>query len=269
MFQIILIMLLIGLLLILSIWTLGFLVATDFSVPTMNTEQFRRVLVVFPHADDEVITCGGLLNRLAGTGARVTLVLLTKGEKGPNPTRAEDLKALRTQEARSVATLLRITKLLQEDFGDGQLREKEPELTTYLAALLAQEQPDLLITYDLAGLYGHPDHRVCAEIITRLKQTSFPETPLWYVTFPKRMLVRIKVPDDLDIDPQFRAKQALPTHKVFIGCSVVPKVRSWYTYTSQRAALARGIGTGVSVWLLWFVLSLVLFEYVAEEGSGG
>lgn len=267
MLQVVLVTLLTIFLCVLFLWTSGFLVATDFSVPMKNTEQFRHVLVIFPHADDEVITCGGLLHRLARTGAHVTLVLLTKGEKGPNPTHARDLKALRTQEARSVATLLRITTLTQEDFGDGRLREKEQELATYLAALMAQEQPDLLITYDLAGLYGHPDHQACTEIITRLKQTRFPEVPLWYVTFPKRLLARIKVPEDLAIDPQFRAKQAIPTHKVFIGSSVVPKIRSWYTYTSQRASLAQGIGTGVSLWMLWFVLSLVLFEYAAEEGK--
>lgn len=265
MLQVVLTVLLAVVLLICCLWTLGFLVATDFSVPTTRARQFRRVLIIFPHADDEVITCGGFLHRLACDGVHVTLVLLTQGEKGPNPTRTNDLKALRAREARTVATILGITKLIQKDFGDGRLREKGQELASYLAALLAQEQPDLLITYDLAGLYGHSDHMACSEIVTHLQHTRFPEVPLWYVTLPKRMLTRIKPPKDLAIDLQFHEKQAAPTRKEFIGRSIVPKIRSWYLYKSQRTSLAQGIGAFASLWLLWFFLSLVLFEYFAEE----
>lgn len=267
MFQAVLFALFVVLLLVLLLWTLGFLVATDFSVPTTTARQFRRVLVIFPHADDEVITCGGFLHHLVGKGASVTLVLLTKGEKGPNPTHDRDLKALRTQEAQSVAAILRITKFIQENFGDGMLHAREQELALYLATLIAQEQPDLLITYDLAGLYGHPDHIACSEVVTRLKHTKFPEVPLWYATLPRRALARLKLPEDLAIDPQFREKQAAPTQKVFVGYSIFPKIRSWYTYKSQRASLARGVGTFVSTWFLWFLLSMVLFEYFAEGSS--
>lgn len=268
MFPILLLAVLVVFLFVLLLWTFGFLVATDFSVPTKEARQFQRVLVIFPHADDEVITCGGFLHHLAIAGASVTLVLLTKGERGPNPTHDGNPKALRTQEAQSVAAMLRITKLIQEDFGDGNLHVKKQKLEIYLAALIEQEQPDLLITYDLAGLYGHLDHITCSEIVTKLKHTTFPEVPLWYATLPKRILARLKLPEDLAIDLQFRERQEAPTQRVFIGGSVVPKIRSWYTYKSQRASLANGIGPFVSVWFLWFVLSIVLFEYFAEaDGS--
>jgi hypothetical protein len=55
----ILLIILIVLLIILLLWMTGFLVATDFSVPLRDARQFHRVLVIFPHADDEAITCGG------------------------------------------------------------------------------------------------------------------------------------------------------------------------------------------------------------------
>lgn len=267
MLQPLLTILLVVFLLVLLLWLIGFLVVTDFSVPLRSAKRFQRVLVVFPHADDEAITCGGFLHRLAREGKRVTLVLLTKGEHGPNPTRAGDLKGIRTREAQSVAGILRIEELIQEDFGDGRLREKKQELAIFLATLLEQEQPDLLITYDLSGLYGHSDHIVCSEIMTKLKHTRYPEVPLWYVTLPKRMLARIKPPEDLATDPQFQAKQALPTHKIFVGRSIFPKIRSWYTYESQRASLANGIGKFTPLPVLWFLLSMVLFEYFADEGD--
>src|SRR6266478_1569801 len=84
----------------------------------------------------------------------------------------------------------------------------------------------LVITYDLAGFYGHADHITCSEIITELKKTRFPEVPLWYVTFPKRVLARVKLPEQIAIDPHIQEKRAFPTHKLFIGVSVFPKINA-------------------------------------------
>jgi LmbE family N-acetylglucosaminyl deacetylase len=262
----ILLIILIVLLIILLLWMTGFLVAADFSVPLRDARQFHRVLVIFPHADDETITCGGSLHRLSAGGSAVMLVLLTKGERGPNATRNGSLKDVRTREARAVTAILGISKLVQEDLGDGELRSKKQELGMFIETFIEQEKPDLLITYDLAGLYGHADHITCSEIITELKKTRFQEVPLWYVTFPKRVLARVKVPEHIAIAPHIQEKRAFPTHKLLIGVSVFPKIKAWYTYKSQRASLREGISKFIPIWSLWFFLSMVLFEYFAEAG---
>ena len=255
-------MLLIIVLIIPLLWMTGFLVVTDFSVPLRDARQFHHVLVIFPHADDEAITCGGFLHHVSRGGSAVTLVILTKGERGtPNATLDVSLKDIRTREAQAVTAILGISKLIQEDFGDGALHDKKQELRQFLATLIEQEKPDLLITYDLAGLYGHTDHITCSEVITELKKTRFQDIPLWYVTLSKRMLARIKLPEHMAIDPHFQEKQVSPTHKLFIGVSVFPKIKAWYTYKSQRASLTKGI---LKFLPIWFFLSMVLFEYFAE-----
>ncbi|HEV2659213.1 MAG TPA: PIG-L family deacetylase [Ktedonobacteraceae bacterium] len=257
--------LLIVLLVLLLLWITGFLLVTDFAVPLKDARQFHRVLVIFPHADDEAISCGGFLHRVSERGSTVTLALLTKGERGTSHvTHNGSLKDIRTREAQAVTALLRVSKLIQKDFGDGALHEKKQELTTFIAMTIEQEQPDLLITYDLAGFYGHVDHITCSEIITELKKARFPEIPLWYVTFPERVLARVKLPEHMAADPLFQEKRAFPTHKVFIDGSVFPKITAWYTYKSQRLSLAQGISKFVPIWLLWFFLSMMLFEYFAE-----
>jgi LmbE family N-acetylglucosaminyl deacetylase len=251
------------LLVIFLIWVTGFLFFTDFSVPLLrDMRQFKHILVIFPHADDETITCGGWLHRTSLAGSTATLVILTKGEKGTsNATLSANLKEIRTREARAVASILAIPKLIQKDFGDGELARKKQELTAFIATTIEQEKPDLLITYDLAGFYGHADHIACSEIITELKSNRFPEIPLWYATFPKRILARVKTPAHMGIDPQFKTKRAFPTHKIFIGASVWPKIKAWYTYKSQLAALTQGTTKLIP---LWFFLSMVLFEYFSE-----
>jgi LmbE family N-acetylglucosaminyl deacetylase len=258
------IILLIIVLIIPLLWLAGFLLVTDFAVPVKDARQFQHVLAIFPHADDEAVTCGGSLHRFAKGGSKVTLALLTKGEKGtPNATRDISLKEVRTKEAQAAAAILGITDLVQEDFGDGALHAKKPELRAFIAALIEQTEPDLLITYDRTGLYGHSDHITCAEIVTELQQTLFQTIPLWYVTLPKRVLARVKLPDQLTTTSHTQAKRASATHKLFIGASVFPKIAAWYTYKSQRASQKEGIR---KVLPIWFFLSMVLFEYFAGEG---
>src|SRR5947209_17845520 len=111
----------------------GFLLVTDFSVPLRDARQFRHVLVIFPHADDEAVTCGGSLHHFSAGGSIVTLVLLTKGERGTaNATQNVSLKDVRTKEAQAVTGMLGVSRLIQEDFGDGALHDKKQELRMFI-----------------------------------------------------------------------------------------------------------------------------------------
>jgi LmbE family N-acetylglucosaminyl deacetylase len=244
------------------LWLTGFLLATDFSVPRSDTRALRRVLVIFPHADDEAVTCGGFLHLLARRGCAVTLVILTKGERGtPDATLDPGLKDIRAKEAQTVAAILGIARCIQQDFGDSELHMKKRELTAFVAATIERENPDLLITYDLAGLYGHPDHIACSEVVTELHLSRFPAIPLWYATLSKRVLERTTLPAHLTSAADSRRNRAFATHRLFIGTSVFPKIRAWYAYKSQRASLTEGIRRFLPI---WFFLSMALFEYFAE-----
>jgi LmbE family N-acetylglucosaminyl deacetylase len=248
-------------------WITGFLLVSDFSVPTRDARAFRHALVIFPHADDEAVTCGGFLHRLARGGCAVTLVILTKGERGtPNATLDPRLKDIRAREAQKVSAILGISRCIQEDFGDGELHARRQELTAFVEATIARERPDLLITYDLAGLYGHTDHVTCSEVVTALHASRFQAVPLWYVTFLRRVLKRVTPPKHMTLAADVTGKtaperRAFPTHKVFIGASVLPKIKAWYAYESQRASLTEGIRRFLPI---WFFLSMALFEYFAE-----
>src|SRR5262249_52507110 len=68
----------------LTIWLTGLLFTTDLAVPVRDVRRFKNVLMVFPHADDETVNCGGAIRRFSTAGATVTLLLLTGGERG-NP----------------------------------------------------------------------------------------------------------------------------------------------------------------------------------------
>lgn len=247
---------------IVCVWLAGFLLANDFSAPLRDARAFQRALVIFPHADDETVTCGGFLHRLSKRGCAVTLVILTKGERGtPDATVNLSLKEIRTREAQRVARILTISRCVQQDFGDGELHARKPELRAFLGELIEQERPDLLVTYDLTGLYGHADHVACSEVVTDLRTNTFQTIPLWYVTLSRRALRWTTTPDNI-IPVTTKAEQrTYPVHRVFIGASVLPKITSWYAYKSQQASLKEGFRRYLPV---WFFLSMALFEYFAE-----
>lgn len=232
-------------LVVVVLWAGAVVYATELRVPTADVSRLRKVLVAFPHADDEAVSCAGTLHRLSVAGAAVTLLLLTKGERGtPDGTLDPGLKHVRAEEARRVATILGIVEVVQADFGDGEVRERSQDVTALLGATIERVRPDLVITYDQAGLYGHDDHIACSELLTDLLRTTFTDTALWYVASPRRLQAWVKLDDAL------QPRRARPTHKVFVGPDLVAKTRALLAYRSQRE-------------LSWFLLSLLPFEHFA------
>ncbi len=133
-------------------------------------------LVTFhAHPDDEAIACGGTMARAAAEGHRVVLVVATKGEYGevddgflrPGESLAER-RTVETMEAARILGAARVEFLGYEDSGMiGTPENDRPasfwqadveEAAGRLAAILTEEQADVLTVYDEHGAYGHPDH---------------------------------------------------------------------------------------------------------------
>lgn len=226
-----------------------------------DLRRFTNILAVFPHPDDETVTCGGVIRRFADAGATVTLLLLTGGERG-TPTGAPDsaLRTTRRSEADRAAHILGIARVIHHDFGDGELREQREHVMQALARTITQIRPDLILTYDLAGLDGHPDHVACSTMLTEMK-TSVLNVPMWYVTLPGWVLGALRLIGQMARDPAVEANRALPTHRLFIGAAVVPKMRAWQAHGSQRGAIRKGLSRIVPTWL---AVSGWPFEYFAE-----
>ena len=247
--------------LVVAAWSVGAVFTTVWSVPRGDLRRFKSVLAVFPHPDDETVTCGGTLNRLSRAGSVVTVLLLTRGERG-NPGGKLDpaLGEIRNAEALRAAGTLGVSSLIHEDFADGRLNEQRADVRRRIADRIEAIRPDLLITYDLAGLDGHPDHRVCAELAAEMR-AEFPDMALWYVALPSRLVRMLRIVGQLGTNPEVDRRRAVPTQRVFVGAGVIPKIRAWYMYRSQRAFIAKGLGRILPT---WFAVSMLQFEYFAE-----
>ncbi|MGZ4690441.1 MAG: PIG-L family deacetylase [Acidimicrobiia bacterium] len=135
-----------------------------------------RTLVAFhAHPDDEAIATGGSMARAAADGHRVVLVLATGGELGEVAPgvldEGEELAARRALEVARAGEILGVARIAFLGYGDsgmaGEPTNTAPgafaatpieEAAARLAAILREEDADVLTIYDENGNYGHPDH---------------------------------------------------------------------------------------------------------------
>jgi LmbE family N-acetylglucosaminyl deacetylase len=127
------------------------------------------------HPDDETIATGGTLAKAALQGHRVVVVIATRGEHGEVVegvlAPGEELWTRRVQEAEAAAAILgahRVEFLGYVDSGmmgtpendapESFWRADVEEAARRLAAILREENADILTLYDDHGTYGHPDH---------------------------------------------------------------------------------------------------------------
>lgn len=135
----------------------------------------RTLLAVFAHPDDESFGVGGTLALYARRGVRVVLVCATRGEAGeiadPKLASRVTLPAVREQELRCAAKTLGVTSLYILGYRDsgmpGAAENHDPrafiqadpdEVVAHLVAIIRRERPDVVITFEPNGGYGHPDH---------------------------------------------------------------------------------------------------------------
>jgi LmbE family N-acetylglucosaminyl deacetylase len=154
----------------------------------------RTILVVFAHPDDESLTCGGTIARLADAGAKVILLCASRGERGSisDPALVPDgnLARVRTEELQHAAAILGIADVIIRDHRDGNLRWQDvPELHAEIVALVEKHRPAAVITFAEDGLYWHLDHiGVHERTYTAMLSFGADAPPLYYVTMPKGIM---------------------------------------------------------------------------------
>ena len=169
----------------------------------------RRLLLVHAHPDDESILTGATMARYAAGGAHVTLVTCTRGERGEViPPELADLEGdgpalaeRRTQELAAAMEALGVgdhrflgadADVAWQDSGmawaaDGRARAAPdvPETAfaladvddaaRHLVRVLREVRPQVVVTYEPGGGYGHPDHVQAHRVAVRAVELAASE----------------------------------------------------------------------------------------------
>lgn len=121
----------------------------------------KRILVIFPHPDDESFATGGTIAKYAKNGWMIHLLCITRGQKGSSEQfpPGEKLGLIRSQELENAASILGISQVQMYDFIDGKLKiVARGELEDKIFKDMALIVPDIVITYEPGGISNHPDH---------------------------------------------------------------------------------------------------------------
>jgi len=179
----------------------------------------RAILASYAHPDDEQGITGTLL-RYGRQGVRTGLICATRGEMGeiadPALATAATLGQVRERELRAAAAKAEIGQLWFLDYRDsgmvGTPGNQDPvafinadshEAVGRIVRIIRAFQPQVILTFDPSGGYGHPDHLAIHRWTTAAFHAAgdpaqYPEAgPAWaparlyYSSIPRSALRRV------------------------------------------------------------------------------
>jgi LmbE family N-acetylglucosaminyl deacetylase len=129
-----------------------------------------RLLCVLAHPDDESLGTGGILAKYSREGVETFVVTATRGERGrfdDKGTSPGPLIVGQTREAelRAAARELGVREVSLLDYLDGELDQADAgEATDKIAGHIRRLRPQVVVTFDPFGAYGHPDHIAISQL---------------------------------------------------------------------------------------------------------
>lgn len=166
------------------------------------------VLAVHAHPDDETIFTGGTLAAYAARGVRVVVVTLTDGCLGfdeaglpGNAPGHDELQTVlnRAVELSSALHELGVSEHFQLGYGDSGMagwpqNNQEgrlcaapvDEVVERLVEILDEVGPEVVLTYDANGFYGHPDHIRTHEVtVAAVERCGLDDIRLFEIAMPR------------------------------------------------------------------------------------
>ncbi len=189
-------------------------------MPTLTYEGMR-LLLVHAHPDDETINNGATMAKYVAQGAHVTLVVCTRGEEGEvlvpelahlasthndalgdhrEVELASAMRALGVSDFRFLgATNKENSKKYRDSGMMGTEQNNRPdvfwqadleEASDFLVEIIEEIRPQILITYDEIGGYGHPDHIQAHRVAMRAveKATKWDVEKVYWNAIPKSLI---------------------------------------------------------------------------------
>lgn len=179
----------------------------------------KRLLISYAHPDDESFGNGGLIAKYVAEGVEVYYICATDGDMGTIPEEMKDLyptiRELRLSEldcASEVLGFKQVFKLGYKDSGMmGSESSKDPAclwntwqtkpetVTRRVVEIIREIKPQVIITFNKYGGYGHPDHiaiqaatteafQLAADPKYQTGQATYQPQKLYYSSIPSFFL---------------------------------------------------------------------------------
>ena len=172
----------------------------------------KRALFVHAHPDDETINNGATMAQMVEDGVAVTLITCTRGEEGEVLVPELAHLASNAEDKLGIHRITELANAMKElgvkdhrflgNYRDsgmmGTLQNEHPncfwradveEAAKNLAAIIDEVKPQVMVTYDENGGYGHPDHIQTHRVAMRASEiATWKVSKIYWNIMPKSVV---------------------------------------------------------------------------------
>ena len=251
----------------------------------MRVSAAKRLLLVHAHPDDETINNGVTMAKYAASGAQVTLVTCTRGEEGEvlvtelanlASDKDDKLGEHREVELKDAMAQLGINDFrflgapnkkwrdsgmmgtTQNERGDVFWQADLDEASHELVKIILEIKPQVLITYDEFGGYGHPDHikahRVAMRAAGLAAEQGWQISKIYWNTMP-RSVIQMGIEKMKEVGSDFFGAESADDLPFAKPDELVTTVVNAPEYVPQKLEAMKAHATQISVDGPFFALS--------------
>lgn len=251
----------------------------------MRVSAAKRLLLVHAHPDDETINNGVTMAKYAASGAQVTLVTCTRGEEGEvlvtelanlASDKDDKLGEHREVELKDAMAQLGINDFrflgapnkkwrdsgmmgtTQNERGDVFWQADLDEASHELVKIILETKPQVLITYDEFGGYGHPDHikahRVAMRAAELAAEQGWQISKIYWNTMP-RSVIQMGIEKMKEVGSDFFGAESADDLPFAKPDELVTTVVNAPEYVPQKLEAMKAHATQISVDGPFFALS--------------
>ena len=251
----------------------------------MRVSASKRLLLVHAHPDDETINNGVTMAKYAKDGAQVTLVTCTRGEEGEvlvaelsnlASDKDDKLGQHREIELKDAMAHLGISDFRflgapnkkwrdsgmmgtpQNDRKDVFWQSDLEEAANELVKIILEIKPQVLITYDEFGGYGHPDHIKAHRVAMRAAEIAeingWKIEKIYWNTMP-RSVIQMGIEKMKEVGSDFFGAESADDLPFAKPDELVTSVVHASEYVPQKLAAMKAHATQIAVDGPFFALS--------------
>ncbi len=251
----------------------------------MRVRTSKRLLLVHAHPDDETIGNGVTMAKYATAGAQVTLVTCTRGEEGE--VLVSDLANLASDKDDKLGEqrIIELTNAMNElgikdfrflgapdkkwrdsgmmgtpqnDRSDVFWQTDLDEASLELVKIILEIKPQVLITYDEFGGYGHPDHIKAHRVAMRAAELAADQgwqiSKIYWNTMP-RSVIQMGIEKMKEVGSDFFGAESVDDLPFAKPDELVTAVVNAPEFVPQKLAAMKAHATQISVDGPFFALS--------------
>lgn len=238
-------------------------------IPIPNLEDFKHILAIQPHPDDNEIGAGATLAKLSSLGIQISYLTVSKGKGGSNTLSSKELVEIRQKELVEAGKTVGASHFEQFDLEDSHYPD-EKDLTEKMVEVIRKFQPDCVMTVDPYLLYeAHPTHRKVgmaaleACLFSSMKHFPHPDQDNHETQSVKAIAFYASAHPNtyVDVSETFDLKlKAIACHQSQFDEKGFTQLKQYLSYLALKNAQGRTFGFAESFKVLPLVLTHMMVE---------